>query len=139
MGAAHRVATRSALRGFRTSGTTYVNKIPPDILPQNSVYNDWLNYGHQAPGVVRKVFAAPIAGLRLRWQPRGTSMLPWWSAVTLLVAPIAVADFDYRYLIPVIPFAAMAAGLAFAPRQDTGKDTSSQSEAEVEPTVLRGN
>jgi hypothetical protein len=43
-------------------------------------------------------------------------MFPWWTAAGLLAAPIAVADFDYRYLIPVIPFAATAAGLAFAPR-----------------------
>jgi hypothetical protein len=145
-----------------------VAKIPPLVVPQNSIYNDWLNYGHQAPGVVRKVFAAPIAvyqrvvftygpllaviflvglggwfsatarrgmgvrsllsvdtlrSLRLHWRPRGTSMLPWWTAVALLVAPIAVADFDYRYLIPVIPFAAMAAGLSFAPRKGVDQHT----------------
>ena len=42
-------------------------------------------------------------------------MLPWVTAVVLLVFPIAVADFDYRYLLPVLPFACLAAGLAFAP------------------------
>jgi hypothetical protein len=133
------------------------------LTPADSAYNDWLNYGHQAPGVVRKIFAAPIAlyqrvvftygpllaliflvglggvfsvtarrrgkgarsvlsvqtlrSVRLHWAPRGTPMLPWITAVALLVAPIAVADFDYRYLIPVIPFACMAAGLGFAPRR----------------------
>ena len=166
--------------------------IPPNIVPKYSAYDDWLNYGHQAPGVVRKVFADPIAvyqrvvftygpllavifllglgglfsvdiasvtarrrgtglrsllsadalrSLRLRWRPRGTSMLPWVSAVALLVAPIAVADFDYRYLIPVIPFAAMAAGLSFAPRKDAlvgeaaAADTAAESPAEIETTV----
>ena len=31
------------------------------LRPADSAYNDWLNYGHQAPGVVHKIFAAPIA------------------------------------------------------------------------------
>ncbi len=52
---------------------------------------------------------------RLAWSPRTGSMLPWVTAVVLLVFPIAVADFDYRYLLPVLPFACLAAGLAFAP------------------------
>jgi hypothetical protein len=52
---------------------------------------------------------------RLVWSPRGGSMLPWITAVVLLVTPIAVADFDYRYLLPVLPFAGLAAGLAFVP------------------------
>jgi hypothetical protein len=42
-------------------------------------------------------------------------MMPWAIGVMLLVFPIAAADFDYRYLLPVLPFAGLAAGLAFAP------------------------
>ena len=49
------------------------------------------------------------------WVARGTSMFPWAVAVIMLVTPIAIADFDYRYLLPVLPFACLAAGLAFAP------------------------
>jgi 4-amino-4-deoxy-L-arabinose transferase-like glycosyltransferase len=49
------------------------------------------------------------------WGPRGTSMFPWVVGVIMLVTPIAIADFDYRYLLPVIPFACLGAGLAFAP------------------------
>ncbi|MBO0806040.1 MAG: hypothetical protein J2P25_23580 [Nocardiopsaceae bacterium] len=56
-----------------------------------------------------------VRPLRVRWEVRGTSMLPWITAVALLVFPIAIADFDYRYLIPALPFACAAAGLAFAP------------------------
>jgi hypothetical protein len=54
----------------------------------------------------------PVTLVRSR---RAGSMLPWVTAVVLLVAPIAVADFDYRYLLPVLPLACLAAGLAFAP------------------------
>jgi hypothetical protein len=65
-------------------------------------------------GIVR------IEGLRQRqprlvWSRRAGSMMPWVTGVVLLVAPIAVADFDYRYLLPVLPFACLGAGLAFAP------------------------
>jgi Dolichyl-phosphate-mannose-protein mannosyltransferase len=162
--------------------------VSPLVVPKDSAYDDWLNYGHQAPGVVNKIFAAPIAvyqrvvftygpllavifllglgglfsvtarrrgtdpwsprhpvralrsvqlsSVRLRWAPRGTSMLPWVAAVALLVAPIAVADFDYRYLIPVIPFACMAAGLSFAPRRSArGKQATPAAPADIESTV----
>jgi Dolichyl-phosphate-mannose-protein mannosyltransferase len=139
--------------------TAKVNLLPPnnpdhEWIPGGTAYQDWLSYGHQAPGRVIEVFAIPIllyqrlvftygpllaliflVGLggvigvrhkgwrrpreiRLRWEPRGTTMLPWVTAVALLVFPIAIADFDYRYLLPVIPFACVAAGLAFAPRRD---------------------
>jgi len=61
----------------------------------------------------------------LAWSPRAGSMLPWATAIVLLVFPIAVADFDYRYLLPVLPFACLAAGLAFAPaRQAAGPEPS---------------
>jgi len=63
--------------------------------------------------------------LRIQWLRRAPSrlvrsrrtgsVLPWVTAVVLLVFPIAVADFDYRYLLPVLPFACLPAGLAFAP------------------------
>jgi hypothetical protein len=42
-------------------------------------------------------------------------MMPWVTGVVLLVFPIAAADFDYRYLLPVLPFVCLAAGLGFAP------------------------
>ncbi len=153
--------------------------VSPLVVPKDSAYDDWLNYGHQAPGVVNEIFAAPIAlyqrvvytygpllaviflvglgglfsvtarrqgkgvrtaasartllSLRLHWRPRGTTMLPWITAVALLVTPIAIADFDYRYLIPVIPFACIAAGLAFAPRRTAPAEPTAP--ASIESTV----
>ena len=158
------VAPTATSKGYSTLPPKTKTWIGTNVRTDNA-YSDWLAYGHQAPGVVNKVFAAPILlyervvftwgpllavifllglggvisvsasawrrgqglraalsfrtlrSVRLHWAPRGTSMLPWVTAVALLVVPIMVADFDYRYLIPVIPFACMAAGLGFAPRR----------------------
>ena len=180
------VAPTATSKGYTTLPPKDQSWIGSNI-PSHSAYSDWLAYGHQAPGVVNKVFAVPILlyervvftwgpllaviflvglggvisvsasarrrgrglraalsfrtlrSVRLHWSPRGTSMLPWVTAVALLVVPIMVADFDYRYLIPVIPFACMAAGLGFAPRRakpDPAAPSAPSSAAEtVESTV----
>ena len=151
--------------------TAKYSTLPPDNpnhewIGGGTAYQDWLHYGHQAPGRVIKVFAAPILAYQrlvftygplfglillvglggvirvrrpvrprlrpfpLRWEPRGTSMLPWITAVALHVVPIAVADYDYRYLLPVLPFACAAAGLAFAPPRER--------DAPEQPTATAG-
>ena len=168
--------------------TATYNMLPPDNpdhewIPGGTAYQDWMAYGHQAPGVVNKVVAVPVlvyqrvvftygpllavifvvglggvlsvtaAGrrgrgmrslasaqalrsVRVHWAPRGTTMLPWVTAVALLVTPIALADFDYRYLIPAIPFACLAAGLAVARRRPApARPAAPGTPASVETTV----
>jgi hypothetical protein len=103
-----------------------------------TAYADAVQYGHATPSrVVRPVAIVidayervfytygPLFGLILLTGLGGVvrrrgSMLPGATAVVLLVFPIAVADFDYRYLLPVLPFACLAAGLAFAPALRVG-------------------
>jgi hypothetical protein len=114
-------------------------------VPGGTPFLDAVRYGRAAPSRVVPPFAAvtawyerwfftygPLFGLilltglggvvRIRrtppcltWCRRAGGMLPWTTAIVLLVFPVAVADFDYRYLLPVLPFACLAAALAFAP------------------------
>ncbi len=89
-------------------------------------------------GVVR-IKRHPLRLIRLARSGRAGSMLPWVTAVVLLVFPIAVADFDYRYLLPVLPFACLAAGLAFAPiREVVTRDAPASLEQGHLPAELPG-
>ena len=69
--------------------------------------------GYQYPAYLRGPFLAAILlagafGLR-----RGT-LVPWGAAVALLVLPVAVLDFDHRYVLPVVPVACLAAAMTIS-------------------------
>ncbi|MFC5181104.1 phospholipid carrier-dependent glycosyltransferase [Actinomadura harenae] len=77
-------------------------------------YQDRVHLPGPALGVLFAVGA--VAVLR-----RGrTALLALGTATTLLVFPIASADFDYRYVLPVLPFLCLAAGLVLAPGNGNG-------------------
>ncbi|GLZ11238.1 hypothetical protein Acsp04_14730 [Actinomadura sp. NBRC 104425] len=60
------------------------------------------------------IFVVGAAGTLLAPRLRRTVLLAWATAATLLVFPLASADFDYRYVLPATPFACLAAGLFLA-------------------------
>jgi hypothetical protein len=71
------------------------------------------------PGIVfGLVVIAGLAGVarNWRWRRGGPPALPWAVAVVGIVTPVAVHMYHYRYVLPVVPVACLAAGLAFARR-----------------------
>ena len=60
------------------------------------------------------ILLAGLAGMAVRRRVGGAGM-PWAFAVTILLVPPLIVDFDLRYLVPAVPVACLAAALAFAP------------------------
>jgi hypothetical protein len=75
------------------------------------------------PGTVYGlILLAGAAGLVLAWRRwGGEALLPWTISLALIVIPAATAEFDYRYVLPAVPFACLALVMAFAPGTAGGR------------------
>jgi len=80
-------------------------------------YAGWLR-AYQEHGFVRGPILAVILliGLGGVVARRWSVLLPWAAAVVLLFLPPLIAAFDHRYMVPVVPLACLAAGLAVGAR-----------------------
>ncbi|MFB4313353.1 hypothetical protein [Actinomadura sp. 21ATH] len=84
-----------------------------------------------------------VGGGLLHWLR--TVLLPGSLGLALLVIPAATADFDYRYVVPAVPFAIVAAALALLPRPyepetgtEPGDGAAAGARAEPGPGTERG-
>ena len=84
------------------------------------VHDPWAGFlqGYQRivrlPGLVIGVLLLiGLAGVAVRWRRLGGPvLLPWLAAFGLILAPAATAEFDYRYLLPAVPLACLAAAIS---------------------------
>ena len=69
------------------------------------------------PGTVYGlILLAGLGGMVLAWRRLGgEALLPWTISLALIVVPAATAEFDYRYVLAAVPFACLAAAMAFSP------------------------
>ncbi|NDU71619.1 hypothetical protein GWI34_03115 [Actinomadura sp. DSM 109109] len=88
------------------------------------------------PGtVLGLVLLAGAAGMVWR-RARARTALFWTSGVALLAIPPITVDFDYRYMLPALPFAFFAAALAWGRRRpvpDGPRDEPAETAPEAQP------
>jgi hypothetical protein len=72
-----------------------------------------------------------VAGFLIPRRRTAAAVVLWVSAVIILVLPVAEHEYTYRYVIPAVPLACMAAALAF--RHRGGGDEKQTNTAELQP------
>jgi hypothetical protein len=61
-------------------------------------------------------------GIVLDWRRLGgDALLPWTISFALIAIPAATAEFDYRYVLPAVPFGCLAVVMAFSPGTAGGR------------------
>ncbi|SNT61111.1 hypothetical protein SAMN05216276_10822 [Streptosporangium subroseum] len=100
--------------------TTLIPGKPRSSVIGTDVHDPWAVFmqGYQRvirlPGIViGALLLIGLAGVAVRWRKMGGPLLlPWLASFGLILAPAATAEFDYRYLLPAVPLACMAAAIA---------------------------
>lgn len=97
----------------------YQPGLPPPraVAPFAGFAGAYQRYVYLRGTLLALILLAGLAGAVRCGRRSSPGLLPWAFAVVLLVFPLAVAGFDYRYELAVTPFACLAAALAFARRQ----------------------
>ena len=97
------------------------NPLTNVVEPFAAVIRAWQRYVWLPGTGYGAILAVGLGGIVLAWRRLGgEAALPWVISVALIVVPAATAEFDYRYVLPAVPFACLAAAMAF------GRDTAAR-------------
>ena len=97
------------------SGITHV------VSPYAGIMRVYQKYVFLPGTILGVLLAIGLGGMVVAWRRLGGEiLLPWAVAVAMIVLPAATAEFDYRYLLPVVPFACLATAMMFGAGNPVG-------------------
>jgi len=102
--------------GYPSAAAYYVrgNTATVVVNPFAQVIRGYQRYVWLPGTVYGLIMLIGLFGIARRWRRAGSAaLLPWLCSLTLVVAPAATAEFDYRYVTTAVPFACLAAAMAF--------------------------
>jgi hypothetical protein len=89
---------------------------PTIVEPFAGVMRGYQDHVYLRGTLLGVILLIGLAGMAASWRRfGGAALLPWITAVGLLLAPAATAEFDYRYILPTVPLACLAAAMMFTP------------------------
>jgi hypothetical protein len=92
------------------------------VAPFANLIRGYQQYVWLPGSVYGLILLTGLGGLLLAWRRLGgEALLPWTISLALIVIPAATAEFDYRYVLPAVPFACLAAVIAFSPDSAGGR------------------
>jgi hypothetical protein len=98
------------------------NPLTQVVSPFANIIRGYQRYAWLPGSVYGLILLAGLGGMVLAWRRLGgEALLPWTISLALIVIPAATAEFDYRYVLVAVPFACLAAALAFSPGTAGGK------------------
>jgi hypothetical protein len=109
---------KASLGRYTTYAGAYVQGNPETqvVNPFAVIIRDYQKYVWLPGTVYGLILLAGLGGMVLAWRRLGgEALLPWAVSAALIVIPAATAEFDYRYVLPAVPFACLAAVIAFSP------------------------
>jgi hypothetical protein len=98
------------------------NPLTQVVAPFSTIIRGYQRYVWLPGTVYGLILLLGAGGIVAAWRRLGgDALLPWTISVALIVIPAATAEFDYRYVLPAVPFACLAAVMAFAPDTEGGR------------------
>jgi hypothetical protein len=119
---------RVDLGTYHTYASFYVrgNPLTGVVNPFATIIRVYQEYVWLPGAVYCLILLAGLGGIVLAWRRLGgEALLPWGISFAMILVPAATAEFDYRYVLPAVPFACLAAVMAFS-RGTAGRDALEQ-------------
>jgi hypothetical protein len=102
--------------GSYAAAYVHGNPLTQVVSPFANIIRGYQRYVWLPGSVYGMILLAGLGGMALAWRRLGgEALLPWTISLALIVIPAATAEFDYRYVLVAVPFACLAATLAFSP------------------------
>jgi hypothetical protein len=114
----------ASLGRYGSYAAAYVqgNPLTQVVAPFAIIIRGYQRYVWLPGTVYGLILLAGLAGIAAAWRRLGgEALLPWAISFALILIPAATAEFDYRYVLPAVPFACLAAVMAFSPGTPGGR------------------